>query len=374
MTTSTDHITELISRHYRGMIRTGRLEPGSRLPSTQELAERWQTHAPVVQVAMAALVKEGLLKRTPGVGTVVLDVPAGLSHVGVLLPQGLFEHVEGAYMRRLCHEIERQLCDTGKMSTFIIRDPLPRGDTDSESIHLPRELIEKADRRDIQAVVVPVSSAEEVPVLRKLPVPVSVVTGMDVPFRISFDDLTAVEQAMRALKEKGCRRVGIIDVHALAIEHQPGVCTQARLHHLHVRQCAESMGLEMREEWTINAVRGDELLDVSHERYGYESFMRIWRREGPKPDALFVNEDIVARGALMAILQLRVDVPRQLQLAVYQNKGLNMLCPLPATFIEWDVARIAGALLEQVERQFAGDIVSPLIIQPEVFDHMPDFA
>ena len=54
-----------VAERVRELIRSGDLPPGTRLPSTQELAARWQIAADTVQLGIQPLVKEGLLTRVP---------------------------------------------------------------------------------------------------------------------------------------------------------------------------------------------------------------------------------------------------------------------------------------------------------------------
>ena len=54
-----------ISEQIRELIVSGRLEPGTKLPASAELAAKWQTHAATIHAALTPLVKEGLLTRQP---------------------------------------------------------------------------------------------------------------------------------------------------------------------------------------------------------------------------------------------------------------------------------------------------------------------
>ena len=59
-------------------ISSGRLQPGTRLPSTLDMARSYRVCHKTVQLAMQALTREGYLVRRPRYGTVVADLPPHL--------------------------------------------------------------------------------------------------------------------------------------------------------------------------------------------------------------------------------------------------------------------------------------------------------
>jgi hypothetical protein len=64
------------------------------------------------------------------------------------------------------------------------------------------------------------------------------------------------------------------------------------------------------------------------------------------------------------MLQSRVSVPGELKLVLHRNKGIPLLCPLPATWVEIDPGQAASALVRQIECQLAGEPAEPIFISP----------
>ncbi|MEU8616846.1 TetR/AcrR family transcriptional regulator C-terminal domain-containing protein [Streptomyces sp. NPDC048623] len=60
-------------------IRSGALAPGDRVPSTRAITREWGVAMATATKALAALRREGLVRPEPGVGTVVVAVPADRS-------------------------------------------------------------------------------------------------------------------------------------------------------------------------------------------------------------------------------------------------------------------------------------------------------
>jgi GntR family transcriptional regulator len=58
-----------------GLTKRGEYQPGSRLPSERQLAERLEVSRPTVREALLILEEEGQITRRVGIGTFVSDVP-----------------------------------------------------------------------------------------------------------------------------------------------------------------------------------------------------------------------------------------------------------------------------------------------------------
>ena len=66
-------IKELFIERIEGMILSGTLKPGDRLPSERELAEQMKISKTIVHIGLADLARMGFLEVTPRRGTVVAD-------------------------------------------------------------------------------------------------------------------------------------------------------------------------------------------------------------------------------------------------------------------------------------------------------------
>ncbi|QNE75057.1 UTRA domain-containing protein [Streptomyces finlayi] len=68
-----------IAAHYTELIASGKLEPGSLLPSIKNLAQEWKVSTATAEKALRKLRTEGLVRGIHGIGTEVLDHPAPMS-------------------------------------------------------------------------------------------------------------------------------------------------------------------------------------------------------------------------------------------------------------------------------------------------------
>src|SRR5882757_2716747 len=67
----------------RAQIVGGKLQPGTQLPSTRDLAKTWQSNFLTVHTALSALTREGWLDRRHGSGTYIADPRFRLSCAGI---------------------------------------------------------------------------------------------------------------------------------------------------------------------------------------------------------------------------------------------------------------------------------------------------
>ena len=66
-------IKELFIERIEGMILSGELKPGDKLPSERELAERMKISKTIVHIGLEDLARMGFLEVTPRRGTMVAD-------------------------------------------------------------------------------------------------------------------------------------------------------------------------------------------------------------------------------------------------------------------------------------------------------------
>jgi GntR family transcriptional regulator, transcriptional repressor for pyruvate dehydrogenase complex len=72
----TQRLTELVTERLLGLMRSGHLQEGSKLPPERELAELLGVSRTMVREALSALQLAGLVERRQGRGTVVVRTPA----------------------------------------------------------------------------------------------------------------------------------------------------------------------------------------------------------------------------------------------------------------------------------------------------------
>lgn len=348
-------VRQQIRDELRQIIVSGRLAPGSALPSTRELAGKWQTPPANVHAALSTLVKEGLLVREQGVGTVVNQRRDQLERVALYsmasfdaCPEADFEH---AVMSAVAAEYSRRGIE---VETLID----PRRESD-QAKPLPC-LTEAAFHRRVQAVVAARVSPVNLHWLQKLPVVGAFVSTFALGNTITMDDSHFFRESLKTLSGQSVRRVGLINpwtpVPSQLAKDLPRQKNRVEEFHRQVRE----WGMETRPEWIKVAER--RIPERRYEWFGHHAFKQLWR-EDERPDGLVVYTDHVARGVMHGILETGVRVPADLRLALHRNAELPYYCSVPATFVEISTRQVARHLIDLIDSQFRGETVQNQTIQ-----------
>ncbi len=336
-----------IARNLRERILLGKIEAGSRLPSTEELAETWGASYFTVHMALKALVKEGLLERLHGSGTYVREKKASLSCVGIYLGGDVMTTNAAGFARYVYLKVEEKLRKRG-ISVMIFVESRPASEHDTI---LPA-LRQAVDLREIQALIVPRCTPKEISALGKLPIPMAVISGLKVPCRAGFNDRQFVQTALATLKAQGCKTVGMI-THMIRLGKEESERlygpTGAPEFWSDFNRDLTASGLVSREEWLLGPSRPIE----SMAKIGYAEFLSLWRLP-EKPDGLIVWPDMVVGGAITAMLQLGVRIPEEIKCVFHRNRHQEILCPFPVTWGTGDEEELAESLIGVIDRQFKG--------------------
>lgn len=338
-----------IARHLRTAILAGEMAAGSKLPSTQELAARWGTHVPTVHAALTTLVKEGLLSRRLGRGTFVRQRENRLTVIGIYYSKNIWRHPATAFQREIHAALTELLEQSGvELRTWI--DPRPEEEQDQPW----DELIRAVENRAVQAIIIPGTDRSHLGWQGKLPVPFAHLSSARIPNGVQFDGPQFVELSLRHLAGRGCRSVGLICASSPnGLAYDGGKPAYVELFERFV-ELSRELGLAIDNQWMRVPPREDSLLGVPMERFGYQEFHALWRQE-KRSEGLVVYPDLVSRGTIIAMLEKGVRVPEELQVVLHKDLELEMICPLPVTYVTSSARAGAQALIEQVERQWRGE-------------------
>ncbi|MBI4023836.1 MAG: substrate-binding domain-containing protein [Verrucomicrobia bacterium] len=348
-----------IAGHVRNLIQSGRYPSGVRLPSCHALAARWHSSHNTVHRGLQILLKEGMLRRLPRQGIFVATRSPRLSAIGVCypaysLPSSPFQQEILSGLKRLTQVegVELQL--------------LPDGRSEPREMATPWEpLMTAIESHQIQAVIATTVNLYSLAWLTKLKLPVALF-GTAQPNGVKFDCAAWYRMSLRALRRQGCVTVGLIsamDLHRTVFRSERGRQT---FHAEGFQEVCGECGLQTRVEWLVAASQAE------HENQGGAAaarcrgqrlFRQFWK-QAKRPEGLLVDDDNLAEGSLVAMLEMGIRVPDELKLVLHQNAHLAYYCPFPVTHIVTDEHAVARALWQQVQRQFRGEPCELIELQP----------
>jgi DNA-binding transcriptional regulator YhcF (GntR family) len=342
-----------IGDQIRRLIREGQLTPGIKLPSSQELAARWQTQPATVHAALAPLVREGLLTRQPKIGTFVSQRPLRLQEVGIYYDSNIWQNQADAFPRSVHGELAR-LLEARKINLRVWFGPRE----EKKRSGAWTDLASAITRREMQVLIATDVPASVVDWMQSLPVLSAYFTRAPVPNRVQLDFVQFAQASVAELKKQGCRSAGLISI--LESDGFSGAKSAVSGEFArHFMAACASHGLRVKPEWLRQPRRF--LRNESQEQFGYTQFKEIWRQP-EKPDGVVVFPDTSVPGVILSVFEQRVSVPADLKLVVHKHVEINFLCPVPLTYLYSSTAEIAAALFQQAERQFGGQVCTPIVL------------
>jgi DNA-binding LacI/PurR family transcriptional regulator len=342
-----------IAEGLRHEILTGKCPPGTRLPSTGELATAWDSSPSTIHTALVSLVKEGWIQRLNGAGTFVADpgnrfVCAGIYHAGEICSND-----SPPFARSLHMSLLEQFRKLGK-ETQIFIDTRPLNEQTELLPSLEKAILE----RRIQCLVAASVNPFSFPALWRLKLPTAFLDNPVSTHKISFDFEDLLRESARRLKAQGSRSVGVLSAINPNSQNESQYTFYRRF-----ESVMQGEGLETRSSWIFKPDGPVE----DFEGYGYSEFMRFWSLE-EKPDSILIYPDSIVRGAITAILQLGIDVvPPKMKFVFHRNANMRLLCPFPVTWAISNEDIWAEWMVRIVQKQFSGEEVTPIQL-PYVFE------
>lgn len=330
----------------RQEIASGKFAFGSQLPSTRELAEAWKTSIFTVHTALKTLVREGWIDRRKGAGTYISDRNVRLRSIGIYHDADISSEMQTSFSRNLHFSLLKSF-EEMKNEVHVFIDTRPVSEQKTVLPALARAI---AHRR-IQGLIVPKTNAVNSAALARLPLPAAFLGNGRNSNRVGFDIEQFFRESARRLATQGCRRVGIIS--------NVGKEDTAFFHAF--AQAAEKAGLETSPKWTRSG-HGE---IQNFEKHGYVEFLSLWRTS-PRPDAVIVYPDSVARGVVLGVLEH--GAARRMHFAFHRNAQASFLCPFSVTYGISDENQTALALIDLVRKQLAGKSASQIML-PYRFVH-----
>lgn len=325
-----------IAEKLRHRIIAGDIAPGTRLPSTEELATQFGSSYFTIHTALKTLVKQGWVERLHGSGTYATDPSKRFSCAGIYYGENIWSDEESAFYRSVHYALQRKI-DLIKKTTSIFVDSRPT----TKQHTMLRSLSTAMENREIQCLIAPIVNSIDFPILARLSMPTAFITPMQTPNRVAFDERGFLRESLRRLSLQGCKSVGLLSHEHLSVG--------ASIYDLFLEELRKTT-LSSREEWIRRP--GQPVSRIG--KYGYFEFRKVLALRD-KPDGIIVYPDTAARGVIIAALEAGLRIPEQMRFVIQRNAHANLLCPFPVTWAICDEETVAEGLLQIVENQFRGE-------------------
>ncbi len=330
---STTSLPQRVCQTLRAKI-IARLEPGDKLPGLRQMCGQLEVSINTLLTAVDLLARDGLVEKRHGSGIYVCEA-ASRWRVGILSELDPFDPRIGPQFRAVAGGLRVRLAEMGMAPQVYMGHAEPGlGAIDEPTCP---QFWEAAARGDLDGAVILDIPSTPAWFSRVCDCPVPAV-GALTPYMV-IPDLSGIARAAVAhLAEQGCQRLGLISWHGEAA----------------FIEAIESHGLTTCDTW----IRGD--LDPAVRGAGWEEFREIWSAKARRPDGLVILDDMLAADAQLAILELGVRIPQDLQLAILSNRGVSPTIRLPATFFELDPDDAVNAYTDLIVKRLRGELTAPV--------------
>ncbi len=339
-----------IRDHLRQQILSGALRTGERIPPVRTLAALWQTNIATVHFAFTDLLRQGLILRRHGHGTYVADHIRSLQAAAIYFTPEMISDPFQWFGRSLWMEIRNVLTERGvKPEAWIDQ----RDDPDQ----VCSELETAVRDRLFQGVIL--LAAGCAPWMKGLSIPIAAMTSLSLPFAVSSDTIQFAQESVRRLTKAGCRSLGVI----AAVPMEENTTFYRAIH-----EAAASHGMDMRGEW-LRAPRQSLALS-NHGAFGYDELKTLWLLS-ERPEGLIVFPDRMVEGVIFGMTELGVHAPKDIKLVLHRNESYPFIHPVAAIYAVSREREYAEALVQQLERQIAGESIERILLPYHFIEETP---
>ena len=333
-------LLDQVSDGLREAIVCGHWKPGDEIPSSRELVDLLGVSRIVTKAALARIAAEGYILSRTGLKPVVRDrnEKRWLGHVLLVCPGGDENFVETV----LASALRDRLAAADYLFTLI---NVPYAQSGETLVNFPRSRADKFDfsRLDValaQHVDLIVAVSPRLPMLaylEKQKVPYVVFGGRRTVLasavgHIRFDMDLAMEDFAAACKMKGVKEV-------LQLRFWPSTEGEAA--------ALRKAGVRVRKVM-VDVDESDGAL-YGLKRAGMEAMAKLLAKGLPPRDTVvYVTDDYLASGALMAIAHAGLKAPEDVRLVTFANKRLGPVYPRELTRIEFDAYHAGEVLSDAV--------------------------
>lgn len=312
-----------IAEHLERRITGGELRDGERLPNTVELAAEYGVTPVTVQKSLQRLVELDLLERAPRRGTFVKPHQTA-NTVGLVFGYNPFRVQSMLYLRLL--ELFRSQAEAGKINLKVYFDTQENGSS--------RALYEM--RRDVAS-----GKLKALIAIDRSPELSDWLNQQQEIFWIEplhTDSYRAVKTSIEYLLSRGYRRI-------LMVSMQPVELLYGDWAVYFQQEKAAMEAVVAGHDATAEIVRWGQS-EIDGYREGKALFGDSSR---PRPDAIFVNHDVVCRGLLLALMEQGLKIPQDVALLTHANLGCEFASPVPLTRIAFDPAEMVANCLRLLD-------------------------
>ena len=348
--------------------------PGAKLPRANELCQMYATSIATLNEVLAILEEQHVISRRQGSG-IYVSSRIHRKSICVLFYSRLFSSdvlspFWGIFQARFLEEMERRMKNSNEYySLHFVMQPT---ETDIQATHnkvsLPEDVISMILSGKVHAIMAVGLENQTYQWLQSLNIPSVTYAGLGT-CTVNFNSIEGLRLAVASLVEHGCRSIGLWATTSIneKADNNPYIHQFGNI--------LSEFGLALQPELVrtgipVSAVPQDKLAGTYPEQ-GYQIALDVFgNSEQPKPDGLFIVDDMMTHGALAALRLLNIDIKHDLKIATHSNAGSPIFFGETAYLdrIQYDAMKIVQNMFQLIRDLALGIIPekTELLLNPEL--------
>ncbi len=339
---------EQVERKIWRRVNRGTYRRGERIPSLNELCRTMGVGRDTVRHALGNLIRDGVLVAQPGYGHVVRSTERRMT-VAVWLTVPIFQLPTSQFAPLLFDALRHEFHQRDwRMSVY-----LPQMDV-TQYVRLdPQRLPRDIGRNRFGAVIaigwpqIGTTSLDDsllnqqvMEQLQSHKMPFAAMSDADLPGTVKLDYESVAETGTQYFVDQGKRKIALMTSQAQSLPMVTGY-----------QRVLANAGV---------AFDSARLCCPTHltEKQAYHAFIQWWQQK-PDVEAMVVGDDVLAKGAVAAAIDMGIAVPDVLALATLNIRGSQTFYPRPLVRLVCDPVLMANHVCDQLQAQIDGQPMPP---------------
>ena len=331
----------LITRELREQIVEGVFAPGSRLPTRDEIGQKYGAGPHTVQRALDTLKQDGFTQPSGRNGTYVSKEPPHLTRYAIVFP-GVPSETENwvNFWTALSNEAMNVQRSQGR------KLPLYHGVSHDPAVKDYQTLLQDVLAHRVAGIIFagPTYSLEGTPILNEPGLPrvcIMSSAGSAIFPAIHHDVDSFFDKAMGYLQQQGCRKIAVLNPPGLEWTDEA------------LQKKIAAYGMETRPYWnqTTSLTCAHTARNVTH--------LLMNAGQSDRPDGLIISDDNLVKYSAAGLLDAGVRVPEEIKVVAHCNFPWPTSRGVQVQRLGFDASEVLRSALAYIDAMRRGEPVTP---------------
>ena len=334
-----------------------KLGPDAKLPTMQQLCESLGVSVVTLNRALSELEGQNIIQRKHGVG-IFVSPRLNQRTIGLVYDRDIFQAGASPFCGLLVEAARTRAASSSEKFSFYLAIP------SKEGFPVHDDLVEDIRARRLHGILFAGEGNPQAVewLLRHDVALVAVAYTPIAPWRVKIDWPEFVRLGVASLAQQGCKKIGLWIPVGVGLGRTEGEVSFAELDAFRKALKKESLPFEAACVWENENMVIEPVVPhppMTNQEQGFRAASEVFgstASKGERPDGIVILDDMMTRGAVVALGQLGVRPGQNLKIATHTNRGSTVLMGYEEnlTLMEIDPDEIVQASFAMLETLMAG--------------------